>query len=904
MKEKVTYIFDNRLESWIDKTDAISEIVPSLYYGNFTGYNVYFKSDKKKDYFYPINKIRVINVSKEIDFTDKDVFLDNELVYPKKIQMLENGQYRVICAKNIQTGRSLKMESARERKNLISYFKKLAEYTDKIFEEDEPIKILSRSYERFSLSNNSALFDVLNGTLKNKENIKPIIVPFSFNQSQYDAINRALTNNISIIEGPPGTGKTQTIINLLMNLVFRGKTCAVISNNNTAIDNIYEKLLSEELSFIVAPLGKRDNVKHFFENNSDLELESFLSQKPPEIPSNNENTLEELADLFRKIQEKKNENAKISNTISEIEVEEKRHGEKGKSNIRIKRKLASKQYLEIINILQKPKKLSYIKRTAISFKLGIKVAKTDITTLLYTLENKFYTQRITELKERKEKNERFLENNKNEEVEKSLGDLSKSILQRNLYIHYISRRKSSFDKDSYKTDYNAFLNRFPIVLSTAHSLLNNTPKGFSFDYLVIDEASQGDLLSSIIALGCAKNLVVVGDSRQLQEIGEESIFAEAERLAVELEIPEHFRYESNSILKTISKAINNCPRTLLKEHYRSAPDIIEFCNKRFYNNELIPMTTNSMQHIEIIKSVPGNHARKNPDGPGMYNQREIDEVIELIKKTGKDQDLGVITPFRNQADRIKRELKDTSAEIDTVHKFQGRQKDTIILSFVVNSLDKKEVETENRLYNFITDERLLNVAISRAKSKVIALISDGIYKSENNPISDFIKYSEYLYGKSFLKESKITSIFDVLYSESKQELIELYNQKTKKYKTEILFCNLLEECLREKGYLGFALNVRLSTIIKIPLELSDIERSYLSHPWTHVDFLIYNKVSKTPLFALEVDGVRYHEQSKNQDERDKIKDKAFSVNGVPLYRFKTNESNEKERLVKIIDGLS
>ena len=176
-----------------------------------------------------------------------------------------------------------------------------------------------------------------------------------------------------------------------------------------------------------------------------------------------------------------------------------------------------------------------------------------------------------------------------------------------------------------------------------------------FDYLIIDEASQGDLLSNILAMSSAKKLVIVGDSRQLQQIDEDRLFEQSRILADKYEIPPTYRYESNSVLKSMRESIENVPMTLLREHYRCSPDIINFCNKMFYDNELIPMTKNNGQHIQIIKTVPGHHARKNPYGPGMYNQREIDEVNSLLEGRDKTR-VGVITPFRYQADLIKKIL--------------------------------------------------------------------------------------------------------------------------------------------------------------------------------------------------------------------------------------------------------
>ncbi len=71
------------------------------------------------------------------------------------------------------------------------------------------------------------------------------------------AVNIALTNQISVIQGPPGTGKTQTILNIIANLLKDRKSVLVVSNNNSATENVLEKLSKNGLSFLVAPLGKK-----------------------------------------------------------------------------------------------------------------------------------------------------------------------------------------------------------------------------------------------------------------------------------------------------------------------------------------------------------------------------------------------------------------------------------------------------------------------------------------------------------------------------------------------------------------------------------------------------------------------------------------------------------------------
>ncbi|MEI2418625.1 AAA domain-containing protein, partial [Orrella sp. JC864] len=69
-----------------------------------------------------------------------------------------------------------------------------------------------------------------------------LIYPFGLNESQLTAVEQAFRAQVSVIQGPPGTGKTQTILNILANILLREQTVAVLSNNNAAVENVYEKL--------------------------------------------------------------------------------------------------------------------------------------------------------------------------------------------------------------------------------------------------------------------------------------------------------------------------------------------------------------------------------------------------------------------------------------------------------------------------------------------------------------------------------------------------------------------------------------------------------------------------------------------------------------------------------------
>ena len=898
-QQTIVMLYNKSKEKWEDKTSSISALFTAYQYGYYTGYDVYFKGNSKR-YFYMDDNVRILSYIKSLSLDKHVVMIGDVVVDAIAVDLFDMGYCRVKTRSKTFVTNNLRLKSIKY-KSIYNYYKELAAYAGSVTDDDEPLHFLSKNYERTEPDPNSVLFHYLDGDVRQYSDQKEIIVPFDFNQSQYNAIEEALTNSISVIEGPPGTGKTQTILNLVCNIVSRNMNCAVVSNNNTAIDNVYEKLSEEDIAFIAARLGRLDNVEKFFESADDSVIDQFAKRTfDPETAGTVAKIKADNA-MIKHIQDLEVRLARLRVERDEVTVEQKNHGTETYPDIRIRETLPSVKYIELARRLEYPKKIRFIERFRIRLKYKVNLRRIDQVRLLDKLEALFYDKRIQEIDSQIEGIERELERNDKETVERRLKKSSRDVLLDHLQTHYKQIGTKEFTRTTFKHDYQSFLNRYPVVLSTSQSVLNNAPSDFLFDYLIIDEASQGDLLSSVIAMSCAKRVVVVGDSRQLQQIDEERLFEQSDLLAKKHDVPESYTYASNSVLSSILNSVKNAPVTMLKEHYRCAPDIINFCNKMFYDNALIPMTRNTEIHIEIIKTVPGNHGRRNPNGTGMYNQREIDVLKDALEGRDTSQ-IGIITPFRYQAEMIRSHLEKEDLEADTIHKFQGRQKDEIFLSFVVNDLEKIPGQEANRLHDFVTDNKLLNVAISRGRHKVTAIVSDKLYHTGNNIIRDFIKYTEHLYGNTVTKTSERTSVFDYLYAEYDVMLKKRFTIRPNEHVTERLMCDLIDKVLTRYKTIGYSMHVRLGKLITKTEGLSDEEKRYVMHPWTHVDYLFYNKVSKERLFVLEVDGIGFHEQSERQSEHDRIKDSVLVMNGLPVYRFKTNESNEELRLVEILQA--
>lgn len=410
-----------------------------------------------------------------------------------------------------------------------------------------------------------------------------------------------------------------------------------------------------------------------------------------------------------------------------------------------------------------------------------------------------------------------------------------------------------------------------------------------YDYLIMDEASQVDIATGALALSCARNVVIVGDTKQLPNVVTDDIKAKAKAIFDSFNVSEGYQY-TNSFLQSILDVMPNVTQTLLREHYRCHPKIINFCNQKFYRGELIIMTTDKGEEdvLSVVKTVAGNHERNH------YSQRQIDVIKnEIIPKyVSNPEETGIIAPYKNQVEALSKEITDIDAA--TVHKFQGKEKENIIISTV-----------DDEISDFADDPYLINVAVSRAKKKLMLVVTGNEQSKERN-ITDLIDYIQY--NNFEVAESKIYSIFDYLYKQYTEERIA-YLKKHKKiseYDSENLMYSLIEEIIADNKYssLDVVCHFPLNMLIKNPKLLNEQECQYAMNSATHLDFLIYNRIGKKPVLAIEVDGYEYHKEDTVQASRDFLKNHIMELYEIPLLRFKTNGSGEREKIVEMLDKLA
>ena len=124
----------------------------------------------------------------------------------------------------------------------------------------------------------------------------------------------------------------------------------------------------------------------------------------------------------------------------------------------------------------------------------------------------------------------------------------------------------------------------------------------------MDESSQIDVVTGTLALSSAKYAVVIGDEKQLPNVIPNNVSNETNKIFNEYNLDKCYSYSLNSFLSSVKNAIPNVQNKMLVEHYRCHPKIINFCNKKFYNNQLVIMTKDDGEDevIKVIKNVITN----------------------------------------------------------------------------------------------------------------------------------------------------------------------------------------------------------------------------------------------------------------------------------------------------------
>ena len=789
-----------------------------------------------------------------------------------------------------------------EAKKCFAYLKQLA---DRIGLLAEGHNILSSRYEKIDFVRaDSVLAAFLRGSYENKSCKRPetIVYPFGFNLSQKKAVDNALSNQISVIEGPPGTGKTQTILNIIANAVMNGESVAVVSSNNAATENVFDKLKKYGVEFIAAQLGNSENKEAFIDSQTcALPDMKDWGRGENELP-----TLRQEEIKLDRMLGLQNERSRMMSEYDSLEKEYTHFGDYYASLTltgslpSFPGRITAAKVLDFIAeydfIISSKKKVGFIRRLILRLTYVLRDFRflgRPVEEIIPYCQNIYYIRKLEELKKRLEECTQALAAFDFDAKMQHYSALSMAAFKRSLAGKYKGMEiRKHYQKEDLRMHSEEFIRDYPVVLSTTYSLSASLSHGFSYDYVIVDEASQVDLVTGALALSCAKKVVIVGDLKQLPNV----VGREQKRLTDAIfersGLPEAYRYSNHSLLSSAEELFPDVPRVLLREHYRCHPEIIGFCNQRFYHNELIVLTKpkRDCQPLMVYQTVPGNHARDH------INQRQIDVITnEVFPEQGLnagDGSVGIVTPYRDQANLLQTVFANTAVKAETADQFQGQERSVMIFSTV-----------DNEIGDFTSNPNRLNVAISRAIDQFI-VVTDGNRHDRTSPIYELIGYIRY--HNHEIINSKIHSVFDYLYrdyADARERVLRRYG-RVSDVDSENLMYSVIRDVLGEDRFSKYsvAMHVPLRMILCDLQKLNIRELSFATNHLTHVDFLIFSRLTHQPVLVIEVDGFAYHSNEK-QKERDQVKNEILAKYDIPLLRLSTVGNGEKQKLISALEKL-
>ena len=542
----------------------------------------------------------------------------------------------------------------------------------------------------------------------------PPINTAPLNAEQLDAVQAAMSAPLSVVTGPPGTGKSQAIVAMAASIIQSGGSVLVASKNHQALDAVKDRLgsLAKSVSFVVRTLDSEGN---------SIAAKDVLTEICNAVGGrstvDDPHLSAQLLDLSRRRQaaidlarDRRSLRLNLADAIESLELQD---GSAKEGAAPVPRQTFWAWLMRILGlgsqeeptadqprlkrrIAQLTSELAELAQPEDAFDLTEKIIPVARSVLARTINKRA----------RPSEDDRALLRNEQDDLELAgHTTLSRSTLEQVIHCR-------------------------PVWLAS----ILGTPRRIPlhpclFDLVIFDEASQCDIGSALPLLARAKRAVVVGDDRQLRFIS--GIGAAQDR---------NLMNAHGLTLKGMGRFAQGCKslfdlalgtpavsKIMLRDQYRSTTQIVEYIGHEFYGDQLRPAVGDAPFKVPDGKQ-PGlawTDVSGRRDGrPGNINVAEVEAIAAHVKTLlgpgGYQGSVGIISPFRDQVQalaeavqgRISKDLAEKAdLRIATVDKFQGQERDLILFSPVLHA-----GSAPTAVSFFIKDYRRLNVAISRARA--------------------------------------------------------------------------------------------------------------------------------------------------------------------------------------------
>lgn len=638
------------------------------------------------------------------------------------------------------------------------------------------------------------------------------------NTNQLRSIYNAVNQNLLYIQGPPGTGKTVSITNMIHSSLFNNDTVLLASNNNEAIDNVFKRI--DELKFngvkIRYPylrLGNDtyisealDKIEAYYNYYKEIHLNIDLKEELRVLRAkiiHSMSTIVNLIDIF----ENKLETEEKIKTLNDLRLMIEKDDTLDAS-------IKASNYIDIEAQIQ-----NYTKELP-----SIDVDEKKISEFIYDKESSI----------------KYLDLISNSFGKNLLKPRNKSLVEI-LKVDSKKQRVQDF-KLLLRTEegFEIITDCFPIIASTNISTIKiGTPKN-QFNLLIMEEASQCNIVPSLIPMNRSKRACFVGDPQQLQPVV--TLTDEKNQLLMNVyKIFDVYSYKNNSIMNLLLNIDSNSKFILLKKHYRCAKKIINFSNMKYYNKQLeIETAETNIEPLKLIDIKNSTSQSKNS------SISEVNEILNELKKSDGSQKISIITPFKNQVKLIKTVLEQNNIKdikVNTIHGFQGQESDKIIFSSAIT-----ESTTQGAFDWVKNNKELINVTSTRPRESLVVLADlSQVERLSNSEMNDYFEFLTYM---------NMNGDFEVRLQEesdfkSKVDGFKVYNSDS-----ESEFIRTIAQLKSTHQKFNFLPKTKVSDILNL-MKIKEKDRELFRYALkAHFDFVLLDYMNR-PLLVVEVCGYEH-----------------------------------------------
>lgn len=526
------------------------------------------------------------------------------------------------------------------------------------------------------------------------------------NDDQFRAVRHACAAPLTVVTGPPGTGKSQAIVSIAASVILQGGRVLITSKNHQALDAVEERLgnLASSVPFMVRTL---DPSRDLDQGMGDV-LTDLLQGDGTRGPQPAQQAVGELLDKGRqrvarleaqtRAEELSQEIAEVleQSMVPDLPPEERSFWQRLLTLLRL-RKATTRPAREIKNVA---------KLVAHRAALDLEGDPVEMAHAIAADTVKLAPEYLSDLAMPTEAQRLVLA----DAQDAMAFDGAAAKLTREVADRVVMHR--------------------PLWLASILGTPRRVPlEAGLFDLVVFDEASQCDIAAALPLLARAKRAVIVGDDQQLNFIPQIGRQQDKNLMQAQGLDPAQMRGRAQSLhsLFGCANRIPGAAKVTLRQQYRSAADIVEYISETFYRSALV--TAHSLAGLKapegqktglVWTDVPAPQW----DGQGNINRAEIAAITahleELLVQQGYDGSIGVTSPFRQQAEALRAAiearlpadlLERAEFKSATVDSFQGQERDVILFSPCLGRSSKQSA------ISFVQkDKRRLNVAISRARA--------------------------------------------------------------------------------------------------------------------------------------------------------------------------------------------